>query len=68
MPGIKTEQRKDLHEDILLKSVLRTPVFPTVVYFRTFEVRRKAFQQIWFIYKTIFGSDFFFKHVPGNSF
>ena len=57
MPGTKTEQRKDLHEDMLLKSVLRTPVFPTV-YFRTFRVRREAFQQIWFIYKTIFGSFF----------
>lgn len=43
--------------EITLKSPIpRAPVSPRAVYFTTLGVSRKAFQQIWFLFETIFGS------------
>lgn len=43
--------------EITLKSpILRAPVSPRAVYLTTLGVSRKAFQQIWFLFETIFGS------------
>lgn len=55
--GNKTEQRKDLYRECSSKPpILRAPVSPSAAYFRTFRVSRKAFQQIWFLFETIFSS------------